>query len=50
MSEVLKWIRQIPPLTRYMVGGTFTLSFLCTYKIVNVYKVVLVYEDVFKSL
>jgi Derlin-2/3 len=46
----MKFIKQVPPLTRYMVGGTFLISLLCTYKILNPYHVVLVYEDVFKRL
>ncbi len=48
MSDLLKFIRQVPPLTRYMVGGTFMISMLCTYKLLNPYHMMLVYEEVFK--
>lgn len=48
MSDFLKWLRTIPPLTRYLVGGTFTMSLLMTYGIINPYSVLLVYEKVFK--
>lgn len=49
MSDLMKFIKQIPPLTRYMVGGTFMISLLCTYHILNPYYVFLVYGDVFKK-
>jgi Derlin-2/3 len=45
----MKFIRQVPPLTRYMVGGTFMISLGMTYKLLNPYNMVLVYENVFKN-
>jgi Derlin-2/3 len=45
-SDFMKWFRSIPPMTRYLTGGTFTMSVLMTYHIVNPYSVLLVYERV----
>ena len=49
MSDIKAYFNSIPPFTRYFTAAAFTMSLLMTYKMLNPYNMVLVYEKVIYS-
>jgi len=49
MSDIKAYFNSIPPFTRYFTVTAFTMSLLMTYKMLNPYHMVLVYDKVFYS-
>ena len=49
MSDLKKFIMQVPAFTRYMTGLTFGMSLLMSFGILNPYNLVLVFDQVFSK-
>jgi len=47
MDDFKTYIKQIPPVTRYFMGGTLLLSFCMTYQIISPYSLFLTFHQAF---
>jgi hypothetical protein len=50
MSDIMDMINKIPTFTRFYMGSAFFMAFVVTYRIINIYYLLLDFEKVFWSL